>query len=1099
MKKALFYSLFILVLTGFMYAQQRTAIGTELIDKYQIPIGTEATDTLDYIVPPGTIYIATIGGVPSGYVNGTNGYGDIGKYQRFDFASSTVFASSFFMYFGAKEIIGSPDTINFVIRAVDTNGAPGDLLFSTSRLTSDIDTTGPTSITLNKSIADPKRPLENGISVFAGIEWGLNVDDQFTLISNTDPNGASPSRVWEKWDNGTYHQYGSATSWTLQIDLWVGMVYTEALAGPYWIPQGTNIRGFADLAEAIDAVNANGLGGEAIFYIDDDLDHTTLLPILERDDLTEINNLIIQPSDGVTPVVKFTGTHGLAINNTSYVTIDGDNGSGGIMTFQMDDAAGSGNGVISITEDCQDITVKNLSVQYLNATAASTGIRIRQAYSGTGTLTPPRDILIDNCIIGTNGTAFNDGIALFGGATRLLDNITISNSIITAGRRAITTFYVNDNNYFDNTIYVTGQRAAQAWYAGIYFISAGTNNIYNNRILELGVNGTGGYAAGILLNGSSDTVNIFNNFIAANLTNAGTGTNNKVYGIAINFDGAGNPVTVIHNSILLPDNDQTGRHAGFGWEATNATLTPINLVNNIIVNQKNIAESYGIHWPFANFGTGVSDYNNIYLPGSSANVGFWDAAATPTLANWQTASGQDANSQSKEVFFVSNTDLHLTGTSNGDFDLAGTPIAEITTDIDGDLRDILFPYMGADEADIPLGVITIAEAREDLNGDLIPDRLGQTVTIQGVVISPNYQTVNHSYYIWDGTAGITEILFGTTNPVLNLGDLVRITGEIGQFRGLTQIQPAASSDITFLSAGNPVPGPVVLSIADYMADPEAYEGTLVGFISVNKVSGTWPSPGGSATLKVTDGTDTVDVRIDSDTDLDDNPEPVWPVDLIGLGSQFSSGAAVLNDGYQILPRYYATDILPPGTIPVELTSFTASVVNGNVSLSWSTATEVNNHGFEIQRSSVGQFYTIGFIQGSGTTTQGQSYSYVDKNLAPGIYSYRLKQLDFDGRFTYSNVIEVDASVPMVFELAQNYPNPFNPATVIEYSIASPVNVTLTVYTILGEQVAVLVNNQFTEAGKYSVNFNASSLASGTYIYRLQAGEFVSVKKMLLAK
>jgi hypothetical protein len=687
----------------------------------------------------------------------------------------------------------------------------------------------------------------------------------------------------------------------------------------------------------------------------------------------------------------------------------------------------------------------------------------------------------------------------FGGATRLLDNITISNSVITAGRRAITTFYVNDNNYFDNTIYVTGQRAAQAWYAGIYFISAGTNNIYNNRILELGVNGTGGYAAGILLNGSSDTVNIFNNFIAANLTNAGTGTNNKVYGIAINFDGAGNPVNVIHNSILLPDNDQTGRHAGFGWEATNANLTPVNLVNNIIVNQKDIAESYGIHWPFANFGTGVSDYNNIYLPGSNANVGFWDAAATPTLANWQTASGQDANSKSKEVFFVSNTDLHLTGTSNGDFDLAGTPIAEITTDIDGDMRDILFPYMGADEADIPLGVITIAEAREDLNGDLIPDRLGQVVTIQGVVISPNYQTVNHSYYIWDGTAGITEILFGTTNPVLNLGDLVRITGEIGQFRGLTQIQPAASSDILFLSAGNPVPAPLVLTIADYMADPEAYEGTLLGFVSVNKVSGNWPSPGGSATLKVTDGTDTVDVRIDSDTDLDDNPEPVWPVDIIGLGSQFSSGTTVLDDGYQILPRYYATDILPPGTIPVELTSFTASVVDGNVSLSWSTATEVNNNGFEIQRSSEGQFYTIGFVQGSGTTTQGQSYSYVDKNLAPGIYSYRLKQLDYDGRFTYSNVIEVDASVPMVFELAQNYPNPFNPATVIEYSIAAPVNVTLTVYTILGEQVAVLVSNQVTEAGKYSVNFNASNLASGTYIYRLQAGDFVSVKKMLLAK
>lgn len=130
-------------------------------------------------------------------------------------------------------------------------------------------------------------------------------------------------------------------------------------------------------------------------------------------------------------------------------------------------------------------------------------------------------------------------------------------------------------------------------------------------------------------------------------------------------------------------------------------------------------------------------------------------------------------------------------------------------------------------------------------------------------------------------------------------------------------------------------------MADYFQNPEAYKATLIGFVNVNKVSGTWPS-NNSATLTITDGTDTFALRIDSDTDLDNNPEPTWLVDIIGLGSQFSSAPSVVNDGYHLLPRFYSTDILPAGTIPVELSSFAASISNGKVILSWSTVTEKNN-------------------------------------------------------------------------------------------------------------------------------------------------------------
>lgn len=411
---------------------------------------------------------------------------------------------------------------------------------------------------------------------------------------------------------------------------------------------------------------------------------------------------------------------------------------------------------------------------------------------------------------------------------------------------------------------------------------------------------------------------------------------------------------------------------------------------------------------------------------------------------------------------------------------------------------------GAYEVNVAPLTLPIATVREDTNSDLIPDRLTDTVTIGGVVISPNYQTTNHSYYIWDGTAGITEFLAGTTSPVLNLGDSVYMQGVVGQFRGLTQIQPFSSNHIIVVNSGNPTPGPVVLTMADYFQNPEAYEGTLIGFVSVNKVSGTWPS-NGSATLTISDGTDTLDLRIDSDTDLDNNPEPVWPVDIIGLGSQFSSGSTVVNDGYQLLPRYYATDILPAGTIPVELTSFVASVSKGKVILNWSTATETNNRGFEIERSIASNqinnsvWEVIGFVEGKGTTNERQSYSFIDNNPGTGLIQYRLKQIDFNGTYTYSNVVEAELTAPVNFDLAQNYPNPFNPSTTIRYSIASSANVSLVVFNLLGEEVAKLVNNQFTEPGVYNVEFDASNLPSGTYIYRLTAGEVVMTKKMILLK
>jgi len=193
----------------------------------------------------------------------------------------------------------------------------------------------------------------------------------------------------------------------------------------------------------------------------------------------------------------------------------------------------------------------------------------------------------------------------------------------------------------------------------------------------------------------------------------------------------------------------------------------------------------------------------------------------------------------------------------------------------------------------------------------------------------------------------------------------------------------------------------------------------------------------------------------------------------------------------------STAYVPP-IVPVELTSFAATSEKNDVILNWNTATEVNNQGFEIQRKTAGEFERIGFVEGKGTTTEVQNYLFRDKDLLSGNYTYRLKQMDYDGSFAYSDEVEIDIEQPSVFYLGQNYPNPFNPTTNIKYSIPADGNVTLKVYDILGKEVTTLVN-EYQQAGTFDVVFNGSNLASGVYYYQLTSGELTSTKKLMLTK
>jgi hypothetical protein len=169
-------------------------------------------------------------------------------------------------------------------------------------------------------------------------------------------------------------------------------------------------------------------------------------------------------------------------------------------------------------------------------------------------------------------------------------------------------------------------------------------------------------------------------------------------------------------------------------------------------------------------------------------------------------------------------------------------------------------------------------------------------------------------------------------------------------------------------------------------------------------------------------------------------------------------------------------------------------------LKWITSTEIKNYGFDVERTLVHstEWQKIGFVPGNGNSNSPKEYSFADNSATPGKYAYRLKQIDNDGTYEYSSEIKVDLGIPSEFSLQQNYPNPFNPETVISYQLPVGGNVSLKVFDMLGREVTTLVD-EVKEAGAYDVTFNGKALASGTYIYRLQSGDFVKTIKMIFLK
>lgn len=616
--------------------------------------------------------------------------------------------------------------------------------------------------------------------------------------------------------------------------------------------------------------------------------------------------ITIQPGSAVLRTLLGAYPGGLIrLEGADRVTIDGRfNSSGHYLTLE-NTSASSNTATIQLLslgagQGCTDVTIRNCNIKAGSNTLSNIfGIFCG---SSTGSLSTGNagGADYDNIsILENNISKCREGIFARGTSSDQMQNFIVSGNVIGSDNP---NEYVNEYGMYlgyADAPQVTYNEVYNMFYDvskwGIYFTSNINNAIVSkNKIHSIKQPGTTGYnSVGIVFWSSTGC---FDNQIDNNMIyDLSTYGNTSMYLVGIRISGGSN-YKVWYNSVCISDtigNPASGVVSSCLYISTASTNMDVR--NNIFSNTRfggTSPKNYAVFSPNTTTFTSIN-YNDYWTTGSV--LGYFGSDIS-TLGDWRTATGQDLNSISKEVFFVSNTDLHLTGTSNGDFDLAGIPIAGISSDIDDDIRNTTFPYMGADEAFIPL--------------------------------------------------------------------------------------------------------------------------------------------------------------------------------------------------------------------PVELTSFSAEISNRDIIINWSTVTEKNNEGFEIERKLGGDWEKIGFKEGNGTTTEQSFYSFTD-NFAYESYQgkvfYRLKQMDFDGTYTYSSEIEIDADfTPKEYTLYQNYPNPFNPITTIKYSLPFESNVRIAVYNVLGELVDVLVD-ELKQVGFYDFNWNASNLSSGIYIYRIEAKSvsgdqrFSSVKKMILMK
>lgn len=797
-------------------------------------------------------------------------------------------------------------------------------------------------------------------------------------------------------------QTRNATTPDIGADEFAGVNPADVLAGDYYIPQGVNPQGFNTLADAFTALNSFGVSSAVRFLIDDNLNEIGANLLITRSDLTETNNLIINPAPTKTPTITITGCSttsgatqysGIAYSGASFITIDGSNTVGGVtrdLTIAMNDSL---NGRIGITlfGNTDFIAIKNTNIIFQKITilnSSTRGIYANGQASGVAD-----SLIVENCKIGDDvyAPAYSVSITGSSGSSFYASKVYIKNNELRGVLRSVYFFYggaagtvseISGNIINPTYAPVTGN---VVW--GMLFNTyGGTVNIHNNKmhhLISASTSTNGVYGIGTLTSQPGTVVNVYNNFLGGDFQHTGTGIPASVD--VISFQDNIPQANVYHNTIVLNNiNKPTApRLTGIRWGGT----ANVNLKNNIVINENDVATAYAL---YSAGGTFTSNYNDLYVSGASANIGF-SGVARQSFQTWQDSTGQDANSVNVAAPFTAALDFHIPDGTLTALESAGTPVALVTTDIDGQLRNVSTPDIGADEFNgLPL--------------IFAPSDLAAVADTFAILLSWTDNSTNETGFYIERKNGDSL----SVDPFLRIdsvGTDVSVYNDLGRTPNTT-----------------------------YTYRVQAYNGLGV-------------SP-------------------------------------------------------------YSNEVSATTIIPVELTSFAANISDKEIYIVWSTATELNNRGFELERKLDADWQKVAFIEGSGTTTEKSDYFYSDKfsyDGFQGTVNYRLKQIDFDGTITYSNVISVEVDfTPKEYALYQNYPNPFNPSTTIKFALPFDSNVRITIYNLLGEQIDVLFD-QIKEVGYHNINWNAGNLASGVYLYTIDAKSldglknFNAVKKMMLVK
>ncbi|MFZ4590837.1 MAG: T9SS type A sorting domain-containing protein [Ignavibacteria bacterium] len=800
------------------------------------------------------------------------------------------------------------------------------------------------------------------------------------------------------------------------------------------------------------------------------------------------------------------------IGNITGNTIGSETGNGSI-TFLSQASGSTIYGIFSYSTYSTNISNNKIGSFTVSPSAYGVslqGIRVELSTTGgsswtftvngnlVGSLATANSIYLNTGASGTQSQGFT-GITCYSYGT-LAHTSSISNNTVanvnnnsTSTNASATGLYfgdfgnstVSDNTIRDITSNSTGTGNSQI--SGINMVNTGSSrtvNIFRNNIYNLYGTNTGNYSVKITgINNALiyGTCNIYQNRIY-NLVSSLTSSGSGIYGINTLYAGntsyynnqislgknTGNAVKVFgfyiyainvypyasyvyYNSVYISGTG-TGISACFAKELGSISGPNAYLKNNILFNGRTGSSGYIIYSndntsSNIGFSPGYSNYNLLVTP-SSNYVGYWNAS-NKTYADWKTATGHDANSW--------------------DTTAAGITAANLFTDPDN-------------------GNLNINTANQEcwfVKGKGIPltgyaDDYSST-GVRSVLVSTGATDI--------GTNAITT----STNPFNAIVSGSHTNGgtETFSFAGRTL------ATITWGATGT-------LPTVNYV---RYHVGRNPGNPTGNYSNAYWEvnATGGSGyTYSVTYYYDANMIyKIGTETNIrlaksEDNS--VWiPV----TSTVNTSSRTVTATGLNSFSYFGLSDVNAP--LPVLLASF-KSLLNGrNVTLNWMTEQEINNAGFEVERTGnrqqgTGNWEKVGFVKGQGNTNTPTNYTFEDKKLSVGKYQYRLKQIDNNGNFEYHELAgEVEVGLPTKYEISQNYPNPFNPMTKIDYQLPVNSRVTIVLYDLTGKEVAVLLNNEFKEANFYTIEFNANKLSSGTYFYRIVADKYVATKKMVLVK